>query len=160
MEQTDKYTVSRASPGPKIVQNRILQPCHEKRYQLHSYREEGVSTYYFSYSIKSICCGYLLEAPRRGASNKYPQHMFCGEILYEWKSALSGVMICVLDNSKNPGDPAKQYSLTAIYIFSTVPDNTTGGHKNPRTDSAEALASLIGAFTVGICSKDTFFMAI
>ena len=25
---------------------------------------------------KNICCGYSLEAPHRGASNKYPQHMF------------------------------------------------------------------------------------
>ena len=24
----------------------------------------------------NICCGYSLEAPRRGASNEYPQHMF------------------------------------------------------------------------------------
>ena len=22
------------------------------------------------------CCGYSLEAPRRGASNEYPQHVF------------------------------------------------------------------------------------
>ena len=25
---------------------------------------------------KNICCGYSLEASRRGASNEYPQHMF------------------------------------------------------------------------------------
>ena len=24
----------------------------------------------------NICCGYSLEAPCRGASNEYPQHMF------------------------------------------------------------------------------------
>ena len=24
----------------------------------------------------NICCGYSLEAPQRGASNEYPQHMF------------------------------------------------------------------------------------
>ena len=24
----------------------------------------------------SLCCGYLLEAPRRGASNEYPQYMY------------------------------------------------------------------------------------
>ena len=23
-----------------------------------------------------LCCGYSLEAPRRGASNEYPQHTF------------------------------------------------------------------------------------
>ena len=25
---------------------------------------------------QKICCGYSLEAPRRGASNEYPEHMF------------------------------------------------------------------------------------
>ena len=25
---------------------------------------------------EDICCWYALEAPRRGASNEYPQHMF------------------------------------------------------------------------------------
>ena len=25
---------------------------------------------------KNLCCGYSLEAPHRGASNEYPQHMF------------------------------------------------------------------------------------
>ena len=25
---------------------------------------------------ENICCGYSLEAPHRGASNEYPQHMF------------------------------------------------------------------------------------
>ena len=30
----------------------------------------------FLFLHKSICCGYSLEAPRRGASNEYTQHMF------------------------------------------------------------------------------------
>ena len=30
---------------------------------------------------KNTCFGYSLEAPRRGASNEYPQHMFF--FLYE-----------------------------------------------------------------------------
>ena len=29
---------------------------------------------------KNICCWYSLEAPPRGASNEYTQHMFRGEI--------------------------------------------------------------------------------
>ena len=32
--------------------------------------------YFFLFLHKKICCGYSLEAPRRGASNEYPQHMF------------------------------------------------------------------------------------
>ena len=30
------------------------------------------------FTPRHICCGYLLESPRRGDSNKYPQHMFLG----------------------------------------------------------------------------------
>ena len=32
------------------------------------------------FTPRSICCGYLLESPRRGDSNKYPQHMLLGVI--------------------------------------------------------------------------------
>ena len=34
-------------------------------------------------SAKNIACGYLLEPPRRGGSNEYPQAMFWAEI---WKN--------------------------------------------------------------------------
>ena len=30
----------------------------------------------FLFLHKNICCGYSLEAPRQGTSNKYPQHTF------------------------------------------------------------------------------------
>ena len=30
----------------------------------------------FLFLDENICCGYSLEAPHRGASNEYPQHMF------------------------------------------------------------------------------------
>ena len=30
----------------------------------------------FLFLSENICCGYSLEAPRWGASNEYPQHMF------------------------------------------------------------------------------------
>ena len=30
----------------------------------------------FLFLRENICCEYSLEAPRRGASNEYPQHMF------------------------------------------------------------------------------------
>ena len=36
--------------------------------------------YVFLFLHKTIVCGYSLEAPRRGASNEYPQHMFNGEL--------------------------------------------------------------------------------
>ena len=36
----------------------------------------------FLISAQNIDCGYSLEPPRWGGSNKYPQSMFCAEI---WK---------------------------------------------------------------------------
>ena len=38
--------------------------------------------YFFLFLLKNIDCGYSLEPPRRGGSNKYPQSMFWTEI---WK---------------------------------------------------------------------------
>ena len=39
--------------------------------------QRGYLDNYFSYfATKNVCCGYPLEAPQRGASNEYPQHMF------------------------------------------------------------------------------------
>ena len=35
----------------------------------------------FLISTKNIDCGYLLEPPRQGGSNEYPQSMFWAEIL-------------------------------------------------------------------------------
>ena len=70
----------------------------------------------FLFLYKNIGCGYSLEAPRRGASNEYPQHMFLWRnkksinIFQLKKSALSGVIvikppICVestLHRNSNP----------------------------------------------------------
>ena len=36
--------------------------------------------WYFSVSAQNIDCGYSLEPPQRGGSNKYPQSMFWAEI--------------------------------------------------------------------------------
>ena len=36
----------------------------------------GIRLIVFLFLNKNICCGYSLEAPQRGASNEYPQHMF------------------------------------------------------------------------------------
>ena len=36
--------------------------------------------YIFHISTQNIDCGYSLEPPRRGGSNKYPQIMFLAEI--------------------------------------------------------------------------------
>ena len=36
----------------------------------------GIREIVFLFLDKYICCGYSLEAPRGGASNEYPQHMY------------------------------------------------------------------------------------
>ena len=52
----------------------------------------------FIFLDENICCGYSLEAPRRGASNEYPQHMFLSrnkkniDTFWLKKSALSRAM--------------------------------------------------------------------
>ena len=38
--------------------------------------KRGSHIIFFLFLNENICCGYSLEAPRRGASNEYPQHMF------------------------------------------------------------------------------------
>ena len=48
-----------------------------------------------------MCCGYSLEAPRRGASNEYPQQMFSCKIrnisiFFGWRSDLCGIMETVV----------------------------------------------------------------
>ena len=40
---------------------------------------------FFPYLLqKTYVCGYLLESPRRGDSNNYPQHMFLGVLNTEF----------------------------------------------------------------------------
>ena len=36
----------------------------------------GIHIIFFLFLDENICCWYSLEAPRRGTSNEYPQHMF------------------------------------------------------------------------------------
>ena len=40
----------------------------------------GKNPFLSLFTLRNICCGYLLESPRRGDSNKCPRHMF-SEIL-------------------------------------------------------------------------------
>ena len=48
--------------------------------------------YFFLFLDENICCGYSLEAPPRGASNEYPQHIFSSRnkitIYHIWRSSL------------------------------------------------------------------------
>ena len=33
------------------------------------------------FTLRNTCCGYLLESPQRGDSNKYPRHVFLGILI-------------------------------------------------------------------------------
>ena len=55
--------------------------------------------YFFLYRHEKICCGYSLEAPQRGASNEYPQHMFL------WKTREKYPRIIIKYSSLAPPPP-------------------------------------------------------
>ena len=50
----------------------------------------GIHTIFFLFLYKNICCGYSLEAPHRGTSNEYPQHMF------SWMKKAPYLLLCQL----------------------------------------------------------------
>ena len=56
----------------------------------------------FHISAQNIDCGYLLETPRRGSSNKYPQSMFFSR------------------NKKNNGHPCKPQFYYIKVVFNGV----------------------------------------
>ena len=52
-----EYTVYHMAPDQALFFNQIL-------------------LIFFLFLLENICCGYSSEAPRQGASDEYPQHMF------------------------------------------------------------------------------------
>ena len=90
--------------------------CHKVSIRCHSSRQEGYSDFFlisrskhmvwrifylFVCMYTNTCCCYSLEAPHRGASNEYPQHMFswrnkkkCQSFWLE-KNCLNGALIVV-----------------------------------------------------------------
>ena len=61
--------------------------------------KRGIHIIFFLFLNKNICCGYSLEAPRRGASNEYPQHMFSWwnkkDISIFWMKKAPYLLLCV-----------------------------------------------------------------
>ena len=60
---------------------------------------------FFLFIHKNICCGYSLEAPRRGASNEYPQHVF----LWGIQENYPGIIIkyaCLMGPLNRPEGPS------------------------------------------------------
>ena len=60
---------------PKILPFKRI--CCYKEYQ-HAAVWNVIKTTFWLFTPRNTCCGCLLESPRRGDSNKYPQHMFLG----------------------------------------------------------------------------------
>ena len=58
---------------PSEDSDQTAQNCHSNRYGAFFIQKMLISILFLN---KNICCGYSLEAPRWGASNEYPQHMF------------------------------------------------------------------------------------
>ena len=126
-----------------------VHPAHEQStcntwaFALHSYiigLDKGIRSIFFLFLHKNICCGYSLEAPRRGASNEYPQHMF------SWR------------NKKNINTfGLKKASYQELwYILQhpmTLLVDCVGPYQTAR------VCRLIRAFIVRICLKRHFRMA-
>ena len=73
----------KAMESPQFKIHGVMQTSQIHAYII-LYSKTGVYRgYYFSYfAKKNIDCGYLLEPPRWGSSNEYPQSMFWAE---KWK---------------------------------------------------------------------------
>ena len=54
----------------------IYRNCHLQKLKIFKYKNSDI----FHISAQNIDCGYSLEPPRWGSSNKYPQFMFLAEI--------------------------------------------------------------------------------
>ena len=72
--------------------------------------------YFFLFLHKNICYGYSLEAPCRGASNEYTQHMFL------WRTVENYPVI--VTNYSSLSSPLNKYYLSCA--FSIVFQNVVG----------------------------------
>ena len=57
---------------------RLIPACASMQsdQSLIALHKRGILLIFFLFLHENLCCGYLLEAPHRGASNEYPQHSF------------------------------------------------------------------------------------
>ena len=69
---TEKTIIS----TPQIALDTYKAHCSVFSLPTSSGYENYPENYFFLFLQKNICCGYSLEAPRQGASNEYPQHIF------------------------------------------------------------------------------------
>ena len=91
----------------------------------------------FLFLNKNICCGYLLEAPHRGASNEYPQHMFSSRnkknimwippLIYSYQVQCITNELISLDHTRHfaPLDP-----MISAYPLNMIPSARLSYHSN------------------------------
>ena len=77
----------------------------------------------FLFLHENLCCGYSLEAPRRGASNEYPQHKF------SWRNKKNIMwippLICSYGESSNLADDLVDFNVKPYFLDKTA-DSTDG----------------------------------
>ena len=72
----------------------------------------------FLFLNENICCGYSLEAPRRGASNEYPQHMYS----LRNKKNIMWIPPLICGYAETVQVPCISFPpLTLILLFTTTP---------------------------------------
>ena len=65
----------------------------------------------FLISAQNIDCGYLLEPPRQGGSNEYPQSMFWAEIR-KISEFFGGKIFSILEQACFPNEDKALFSTT------------------------------------------------
>ena len=94
----------------------------------------------FHISVKNIDCGYLLELPRRGSSNKYPQSMFLSRNkinVYPCKPQF----YCIKVGFKGGQNYIGEFLWWILLVDSEGPDQTA------------QMCRLVWAFALRICPK-------
>ena len=59
-----------------IGSRRVIKEENSRWLQIKRFNPTKTAHIFFLFLNKNISCGYSMEAPRQGASNKYSQHVF------------------------------------------------------------------------------------
>ena len=111
---------SAADASAAVIIINYLYMLHKMRKGLLSHMG-AVPYHIFLFFNKNICCGYSLEAPQRGASYEYPQHMFSWSI----KKKISTLRLkkkCLISNYGEAQDQPAYYLCSPFwpYLFINV----------------------------------------
>ena len=120
---------------------------------------------------ENICLGYSLEAPRRGASNEYPKHMFPLRnknilLLFGWKYALSGAKQLYTELSRDKrkrvigaysncvrAEQSKQHRLLKACSCRSQLSCISSTTNNIQTDTTVQLCRPVSVHILRVCKK-------